>query len=58
MPRKILKDIFGYKEFRSGQLEIIRAVLDNTHTLAVMPTGSGKSICYQIPALIKGGLRF
>ena len=56
MPRKILKDIFGYKEFRSGQLEIIRAVLDNTHTLAVMPTGSGKSICYQIPALIKGGL--
>ena len=56
MPRKILKDIFGYKEFRSGQLEIIQAVLDNTHTLAVMPTGSGKSICYQIPALIKGGL--
>ena len=43
MPRKILKDIFGYKEFRSGQLEIIQAVLDNTHTLAVMPTGSGKT---------------
>ena len=56
MPQKILNDIFGYKNFRHGQLEVITALLDNIHTLAVMPTGSGKSICFQIPALVKGGL--
>jgi len=56
MPRKILNEVFGYKEFRIGQLEVIEALLENTHTLAVMPTGSGKSVCFQIPALIKGGL--
>ena len=56
MPRKILNEVFGYKEFRIGQLKVIEALLENTHTLAVMPTGSGKSVCFQIPALIKGGL--
>jgi len=56
MPKTILNKIFGYDNFRRGQEEVIEAVLSNSHTLAVMPTGSGKSICFQIPALIKGGL--
>ena len=56
MPQKILNDIFGYEKFRRGQIEVIEALLDSIHTLAVMPTGSGKSICFQIPALVKGGL--
>ena len=56
MPQKILNDIFGYAKFRRGQIEVIEALVDSIHTLAVMPTGSGKSICFQIPALIKGGL--
>jgi ATP-dependent DNA helicase RecQ len=56
MPQKILKDIFGYDNFRPGQMEVVEALLANTHTLAVMPTGSGKSLCFQIPALLKGGL--
>ncbi len=56
MPKTILNNIFGYDNFRQGQEEVIEAVLSNSHTLAVMPTGSGKSICFQIPALIKGGL--
>ena len=56
MPQKVLNEIFGYKKFRRGQLEVIEALLDNTNTLAVMPTGSGKSVCFQIPALVKGGL--
>ena len=56
MPQKILNDIFGYAKFRRGQIEVIEALVDSIHTLAVMPTGSGKSLCFQIPALIKGGL--
>jgi ATP-dependent DNA helicase RecQ len=56
MPQKVLNDIFGYEKFRRGQLEVIESLLDNIHTLAVMPTGSGKSVCFQIPALVKGGL--
>lgn len=53
-PHQVLKDIFGFSDFRSGQKEIIDAILANKNILAVMPTGSGKSICYQIPAIIKG----
>ena len=56
MPQKVLNDIFGYEKFRHGQLEVIESLLNNIHTLAVMPTGSGKSVCFQIPALVKGGL--
>ena len=52
----ILRDIFGYDQFRQGQEEIIAALLDGTSVLAVMPTGSGKSLCFQIPALIMEGL--
>ena len=51
-PVEILKDVFGYKNFRTGQLEIVEAVLNYENVLAVLPTGAGKSICYQIPALI------
>ena len=52
-PHEILNEYFGYDDFREGQLEIIEAILDDKNVLAVMPTGSGKSLCYQIPALLK-----
>ncbi|MBI2719861.1 MAG: DNA helicase RecQ [Rhizobiales bacterium] len=55
-PCTILRQIFGYDSFRPGQEEIIEALLGGKHVLAVMPTGSGKSLCYQVPALVKGGL--
>ncbi|MGL5100058.1 MAG: RecQ family ATP-dependent DNA helicase, partial [Fusobacteriaceae bacterium] len=52
----MLKKYFGYDEFRKGQQEIINNILEGRNTLALMPTGGGKSICYQIPALIFHGL--
>jgi ATP-dependent DNA helicase RecQ len=54
--RSLLKTVFGYDQFVSLQDEIIRNVLQKKDTLAIMPTGGGKSICYQIPALIFEGL--
>lgn len=51
-----LKKYFGYKEFRIGQLEIITSVLSGKNTLAILATGGGKSICYQLPALILPGI--
>lgn len=50
--RDVLRRVFGYGEFRPGQPEVIGAVLAGRDTLAVMPTGGGKSICYQVPALV------
>ena len=47
----ILKDTFGFAGFRPGQAEIVAALMEGENVLAVMPTGSGKSLCYQIPAL-------
>src|SRR3712207_3162034 len=54
--RAALKSVFGYDDFRPGQAEIISAVLAGRDVLAVMPTGSGKSMCYQLPALVDGAL--
>src|SRR6204780_1019690 len=51
-----LHKTFGFAEFRPGQAEIVSAVLEGRDVLAVMPTGSGKSLCYQLPALIRDGL--
>ena len=47
---------FGYASFRPGQAEVIRAVLAGKDALAVMPTGAGKSVCYQVPAALMRGL--
>lgn len=52
----LLKQYFGYDEFRPGQKEIIQKVIDQENVLGIMPTGSGKSICYQLPALLSDGL--
>ena len=49
--KQILKNYYGYEEFRTGQEEIITHILNKEDCLAIMPTGAGKSICYQIPAL-------
>ncbi|HEY1612461.1 MAG TPA: DNA helicase RecQ [Rhizomicrobium sp.] len=54
--RRILKSVFGYDSFRPGQEDAIAALMGGRHLLAVMPTGSGKSLCFQVPALLKGGL--
>ena len=56
MPLGVLKEVFGFDSFRPGQEAAIRAVLDGRDTLAVMPTGGGKSLCYQVPALMQESL--
>ena len=53
---QVLKDVFGYTTFRPGQEKVIDLVLKGENVLAVMPTGAGKSMCYQIPALVNFGL--
>ena len=52
----ILKDVFGFDDFRPGQKDVIDTLLAGSDVLTVMPTGSGKSLCFQIPALLTGGL--
>jgi ATP-dependent DNA helicase RecQ len=54
--RQILKDVFGYSRFRPGQEQAMDALIGGRDVLAVMPTGSGKSLCFQVPALALGGL--
>ena len=54
--RDILRTTFGFPDFRPGQEEVIRSVLAGSDVLAVMPTGSGKSLCYQLPALLRDGV--
>ena len=51
-PRAILKDVFGFPDFRPGQQAIVERIAAGGHTLCVMPTGAGKSLCYQVPALM------
>ncbi|MDA9176093.1 DNA helicase RecQ [Alphaproteobacteria bacterium] len=52
----VLKTVFGFDDFRRGQEQIVDHLLDGKNSLAVMPTGAGKSLTYQVPALVKGGL--
>ncbi len=52
----LLRSVFGFASFRDGQAEIIETILAGRDVLAVMPTGSGKSLCYQLPALLGDGL--
>ncbi|MFW5679543.1 MAG: DNA helicase RecQ [Pseudomonadota bacterium] len=52
----ILHDVFGFHDFRPGQAEVVESLIDGTDVLAVMPTGAGKSLCYQVPALVRPGL--
>ncbi|MDQ0512821.1 DNA helicase RecQ [Ancylobacter amanitiformis] len=56
MKRTRLAEVFGFDRFRPGQQDVVDAVLAGVPTLAVMPTGAGKSLCYQLPALVFGGL--
>ena len=52
----LLQDVFGFSDFRSGQEEIVHTVAAGTPTLAIMPTGGGKSLCFQLPALMRDGV--
>ena len=53
---EILKKYWGYDEFRPLQKEIIKSILSGKDTLAILPTGGGKSICFQVPALAQQGI--
>lgn len=53
---EILKHYFGYDSFREGQERLIGAILEGRDVLGIMPTGAGKSLCYQIPALMMDGI--
>ncbi|THD85741.1 DNA helicase RecQ [Aliigemmobacter aestuarii] len=55
-PRSLLAQVFGFDAFRPGQEEIVQAVLEGRDTLAIMPTGGGKSLCFQLPALCREGV--
>jgi ATP-dependent DNA helicase RecQ len=52
----LLKDVFGYDAFRPGQGEIVQAVAQGQNVLAIMPTGGGKSLCFQLPAVMRAGI--
>jgi ATP-dependent DNA helicase RecQ len=54
--RDALTRVFGFTDFRPGQEEILKAVFGGENILAVMPMGAGKSLCYQLPAIVRKGL--
>ncbi len=56
MPADLLRQIFGFDAFRPGQQDIVQAVAGGRDVLAIMPTGGGKSLCYQLPALMRDGV--
>ncbi|MFA6813978.1 MAG: ATP-dependent DNA helicase RecQ [Candidatus Pacebacteria bacterium] len=56
LAKNTLQEYFGFSDFRPGQLEIVLSILKKQNTLAILPTGGGKSICFQVPALIFPGL--
>lgn len=56
LAQAVLKDVFGFENFRRGQSEVITHILSGSDSLVLMPTGGGKSLCYQIPALVLPGL--
>ncbi len=53
---QLLHSVFGFPDFRPGQAEIVQAVLEGRNTLAIMPTGGGKSLCFQLPAMCRDGV--
>ena len=55
-PLQVLREVFGYQEFRPGQAQIVEQVVAGRDALVIMPTGGGKSLCFQIPALVRPGL--
>lgn len=55
-PTPLLRDVFGFEAFRPGQEEIVQAVAAGENVLAIMPTGGGKSLCFQLPALLRDGV--
>lgn len=55
-PETLLRSVFGFPGFRPGQAEIVEAVTEGRNTLAIMPTGGGKSLCFQLPALCREGV--
>src|ERR1700722_690815 len=54
--RSALSNVFGFSDFRPGQEDVLSATFAGKDVLAVMPTGSGKSLCFQLPAIVRGGL--